>query len=105
MSLSRREFLINSFILGAEAATIRLPLEHFRSSLRIGFVGRGTRGRSNLACMAAEPYVRVAAICDTDEKALHESRKLLPAARQSGVNSYSDVKRLLHTEKTDFVVI
>jgi len=105
MYLSRRDFLISSLVVGVEAAgSLRLRLGP-QAPLKIGFIGLGTRGLGNLACLATEAAFRVTAICDTAKLQLERAAQLLSNNREASFRPYSDPLSLLRNEKTDFLVI
>jgi Oxidoreductase family, NAD-binding Rossmann fold len=103
--LTRRDFLINSLVVGVEVASLRLRLDQFQVPLKIGFLGLGTRGHANLACMATEASVRITAICDVAKTQLDKAAQLLSNNQHSCVRTYSDPQAFLRSEKTDFIVI
>src|SRR5271166_4835798 len=83
-SLSRRRFLYYSALAAAGAAAfpaIGKPRPHFPGSgekLRIGCVGAGGKGSSDIQHCSTEEIV---AICDADETQAADARKKHPEAR------------------------
>jgi len=103
--LSRREFLISSLVIGVEAATLHLHPDRIRKPLRVGFIGLGTRGQANLACLAAEPQVSIVAICDTSKAQMTAATRLLSNSQKLASRQFSNPEMLLRSVQTDFVVL
>lgn len=80
--VSRRGLLLGSAAAAALAATGR-PLAARRrgDELRVGFVGVGGMGASDLDQVASAPGVRVSALCDVDAGRLGEAARKHPSAR------------------------
>jgi len=103
-SLNRRRWLQRS-----TAALATLPVTGYWSQvpgqpsaspqqkLRIGAIGVGNRGATNLAAVADE---HVVALCDVDRELLAPMQHRFPAAR-----SFSDFRKLLDMEDLDAVVV
>src|SRR5690606_21635936 len=80
-----------------------------KSSIRVGFIGVGLRGRNHVAIALRRDDVQVVAICDTQEDSLarcrkqfKEFKKKAPKEYTGGVDAY---KRMLEKEKLDAVII
>lgn len=90
--LSRRTFLANVTLFAVGCATggrsgrLRSPNE----ILNLAAVGVGGKGASDLADSAAGKNVRVAALCDVDQRHLAEAAKKYPDAR-----AFTDYRRML----------
>src|SRR5689334_5794315 len=65
--------------------------------LRVGSVGAGGKGWSDLNGVAASPEVSIVALCDIDESANHLGRaaEKFPAAKK-----FTDWRRLLEQDKS-----
>ncbi len=73
-------------------------------TLRFGFIGAGGIGRRHIQSFSAAG-VHVAALCDVDERELHDARDLI-RDRFPGVRLYKDFRVMLaDTQKLDAVVI
>jgi len=80
-----------------------------KSTIRVGFIGVGMRGRNHLAIALRRDDVNVVAICDTQEDSLARARKQFkefnkkaPKEYTGGVDAY---KKMLDKEKLDAVII
>src|SRR5882757_6353067 len=97
--ISRRKFITQA---GA-AATAFTILPRFvlggkgfiapSDTLYIAGIGAGGKGTSDLAEMAKSPHVKIAALCDVDDRQAAESRKNFPQAKY-----YKDFRALLDKE-------
>lgn len=96
-SFTRRRFLYYSALVTAGAAAfpaIGKPRPHFPGSgekLRIGCVGAGGKGSSDIRDCSSEEIV---AICDADERQADEARKQHPNAK-----FYQDWREMLEKEE------
>jgi hypothetical protein len=95
-ALTRRQFIRHSALAAAGAATLsawgapRSRKLGGGDKLRIGCVGAGGKGRSDVQLCGGEEIV---ALCDVDQKRCAESRKTFPKAR-----FYSDWRQMLEQE-------
>jgi len=67
--------------------------------LKAGIIGLGKMGISHASIISAHPSVELAGLCDTSALLLEAFKKF------SQVNVYDDYKRMIDTEKPDFVVV
>ena len=80
--MNRRNFIKKISILGL--GTALLPNITFSNSLyspsglkiKVGLIGVGLRGRSSLNLLLNRNDVIIHSICDIDQNAIHESKKL-----------------------------
>src|SRR6185436_1309762 len=102
-SLTRRSFLKTSFVTTAGLA---LPARVWAQSpganddIRVAVVGFGGRGGSHISAFSDMKGVRLAALCDCDEKILEGAAK---RARDKGhiIETYTDVRKLLENKNID----
>ncbi len=97
--ISRRKFIVQA----GTAATAFSILPRFviggkgfiapSDTLYIAGIGAGGKGNSDLAEMAKSPKVKIAALCDVDDRQAAESRKSFPQAKY-----YKDFRALLDKE-------
>ncbi len=101
--LNRRRFLQS-----AAAAGFGLPLLQTTGlaapseQLRLGCIGVGGKGWSDMTETAASPHVVVQAICDIDEGPNHMGRA---AEKYPNATRYTDWRELLDKEKLDAVTV
>lgn len=106
-SLSRRRFLVQAGAaagavgLSARARSARASSKAVRK-LRWGMIGTGGQGRVEIPSLLAIDDVEPAAICDIDEKAIGQARKLLG---EHPVKTYKDYRQLLDDPDVDTVSI
>ena len=101
-NLSRRQFLSTAAALTATATVApRLRAAAANDALNVAFIGVGGRGGRNLATIAADAGVRVAALCDVDGRHLEKASEQYPKAR-----TYVDFRKLYDDAKDiDAVVV
>ncbi|GAB5406073.1 MAG: Gfo/Idh/MocA family oxidoreductase [Aureliella sp.] len=69
--------------------------------MRVGFIGVGGRGGSNLQAIASDPGVTVAALCDVNAKSLEVADRRFPGAKK-----FRDFRQLYSTcDDLDAVVV
>jgi predicted dehydrogenase len=118
---SRREFLRSSIVTAAAIGVPSLLLGRPRlgrgdgpnSEFRVGVVGLGGidivggvggRGRQLISRFRAVPGVRIAALCDVDQKVLeHETQPFRD--RHEAVATYGDFRKMLDDKSIDAVAI
>jgi predicted dehydrogenase len=93
MLRTRREFIVAGSLAAAPLGA--------NDSIRVGLIGCGGRGRSNLKMFQKDPSCRIAAICDVDQERLGETLRTLA----SGVATYQDYRRLLDRQDIDAVIV
>lgn len=69
------------------------------NKLRGAIIGLGKMGISHAAIVGAHPSVELVSVCDTSSMVLEAFKKF------TGVNTYSDHKKMIDREELDFVVI
>jgi predicted dehydrogenase len=105
MSLTRRTFLSSTAaglvgarsVLASQSATRTIGANE---RVRLGVIGTGRQGRSDLKAHMALPDVEIAAICDVYAPNLAEAAKLAPNAR-----AVTDFRTLLDDKSIDAVVV
>lgn len=109
--MDRRNF-IKTGTAAAAGATILSGGELFaknKSTIRVGFIGVGMRGRNHLAIALRRDDVNVVAICDTQEDSLARSRKQFKEFNKKAAKEYTGgldaYKKMLDKEKLDAVII
>ncbi|HEX2476030.1 MAG TPA: Gfo/Idh/MocA family oxidoreductase [Lacipirellulaceae bacterium] len=98
--IHRRTFLQQSAALGAGLAISPVRAQNINEKLNIGFIGLGGRGNELLKQFGKLADVRIAALCDPDQKLLDEAGK-----KHSGANKYADLRKLLEDRDVDAVAI
>ena len=107
MSLTRRSFL-SSTAAGLVSARSLIAAPQQSSStavgasdrVRIGVIGTGRQGRSDMRAHLALPDVEIAAICDVYAPNLAEAAKLAPNA-----NTLTDFRAVLDDKTIDAVIV
>lgn len=93
---SRRKFIKSTALTTlALTAPMRSVHAHPARKLRVGFIGVGGRGGSNLRTVAKDSDVEVVALCDVNGRNLENAHKQYPDAR-----TYADFRKL-YTEADD----
>lgn len=86
MGLSKNQYTRRDFFSTAAAVTSSIALPNIsravspNDKLKLGFIGVGGRGGSNLRTLAATQQIDVAAICDVDSRFLDNAAELFPSA-------------------------
>ena len=88
---------------GAQAMEILNP----QKALRVGLIGTGWYGKSDLFRLIQVAPVDVVALCDIDKHQLTEAGRLVSTRQKSGKVPalYGDYKKLLSEQKPDIVLI
>ena len=89
----------NLFFNQTKAQTGENPSE----AIRVGIIGTGGQGRSNMSTRTLAPYV--VAVCDVDSNHLAEAQKQLKAKTGVEAKGYADYRRLLEDKGIDAVLI
>jgi predicted dehydrogenase len=113
-SFSRREFLGTTgrasaaaalFGVGAEAASATQTRVPASDKVRLGFIGYGGQGSSNLADLLRLPQVECAAVAEVDETRLAGGIKAVQDARGKAPAGFKDFRKLLERKDIDAVVV
>jgi predicted dehydrogenase len=106
--MNRREFI--------QAGSAGLALSHIGSSVsgfagavtkRVGLIGCGWYGKSNLFRLIQVAPVEVVSLCDVDKKMLAEAADLVAARQASKKNprTYGDYREMLKARDLDIVIV
>src|SRR3546814_15379380 len=89
--------------LDARAAGLRSPSKPYR----VGLIGTGWYGKSDLFRLIQVSPVNVVALCDADQQMLAGAGKMVSQRQQSGKvpQLYSDYRKMLTENKLDIVLI
>jgi len=98
--IHRRTFLQQSAALGAALAISPARAQNINEKLNMGFIGCGGRGNELLKQFGKLADVRIAALCDPDQKLLDEAGQ-----KHSGAKRYADLRKLLEDSDVDAVAI
>ena len=93
MPTTRRQFIASSTLAAAALGA--------NDRIRVGLIGCGGRGRSNLELFQTDPSCRIVAICDVDQGRAEETR----ASLSPPPDTYSDFRRLLERKDIDAVIV
>jgi len=102
--IERREFLVRA--AGSAAAFAFVPSVlgatawPFKAEFRVGVVGVGRQGRAVLGELSKFDNVKIAAMCDTDERRLAAGLR-----RASGAEGFPTVEAMLQSGSVDAVVV
>jgi len=104
-TLTRRSFLKTSLL---STASLSLPARIWAQSpganddIRVAVVGFGGRGGSHISAFGNMKGVRLAALCDCDQRILEAAAK---PARDKGrtIETYTDVRKLLENKNIDVI--
>jgi predicted dehydrogenase len=107
--INRRHFLKGAtalFALGALDASA-LDILHSQKSWRVGLIGTGWYGKSDLFRLMQVAPVEVVAICDVDKNQLAEAGSLISKRQKSGKTPrmYGNHQKLLAENELDIVLI
>ncbi|HEY3395635.1 MAG TPA: Gfo/Idh/MocA family oxidoreductase, partial [Lacipirellulaceae bacterium] len=98
--IHRRTFLQQSAAIGAALAISPVRAQSVNEKLNIGFIGLGGRGGELLKQFGKLSDVRIAALCDPDQKLLDEAGQ-----KHSDATKYADLRKLLEDRDVDAVAI
>lgn len=108
-SLDRRHFLLGSAASLALSSleTSGLPLSPLAKTYRVGLIGTGWYGKSDLFRLIQVSPVEVIALCDVDQHQLDEAGKLVSQRQKSGKvpKLYGDYRKMLAENQLDIVLI
>jgi len=107
--LNRRRFIQSAGAALTVSALQARGMDFFpaKSGLRVGLIGAGWYGKSDLFKLIQVSDVDVAAVCDVDRNHLEEAGKLISERQVSGKTPalYSDYRKMLADHKFDLVLI
>jgi predicted dehydrogenase len=105
----RREFLTTGIAGAATFAALqsRAFAEEGDKPLRVGLIGCGWYGKTDLFHLIQVAPVEVVGLCDVDSKMLEEAADLVSQRQPSKKKppTYSDYEKLLATEKPEIVLV
>src|SRR5690606_10571852 len=84
-----------------------LTLVHARNNLRVGLIGAGWYGKSDLFKLIQVSDVNVVAVCDVDKKHLEEAGRLISERQASKKvpQLYGDYRKMLADHQFDLILI
>ncbi|MFK5974497.1 MAG: Gfo/Idh/MocA family oxidoreductase [Flavobacteriaceae bacterium] len=114
--MKKNTFYINrrNFVKGASASLILssfgaygLELMHSVKPIRVGLIGTGWYGKSDLFRLIQVANIDVVSLCDVDRKLLSEAATLVSQRQKSGKRPrlYSDYRKMLGEKDLDIVLI
>src|SRR5690554_944261 len=108
-NINRRHFLKGSTALLALTSFGASGFELFQSSktYRVGLIGTGWYGKSDLFRLMQVASIEVAALCDPDKNMLEEAAKLVSERQKSKKKPllYNDYRKMLKDNQLDIVLI
>src|SRR5947209_3630778 len=102
-TITRRSFLKSSALT---AATLSLPARSWaqvadsNSDIRVAVIGFHGQGDSHISSLLKAKGARITALCDVDQEVMSTG-----VARVNGVETYSDIRKLLESKNVDAVSI
>lgn len=108
MKIHRREFLKTGAALALGAiSSPAMSYFHQPKPLRVGLIGTGWYGKSDLFKLIQVAPVDVVGLCDVDKNLLKEAGSLVSQRQQSGKVPalFGDYRKLLSEQKPDIVLI
>jgi predicted dehydrogenase len=98
--IHRRRFLQQSAAIGTALSILPVRAQSVNEKLNIGFIGLGGRGNELMKQFGKLSDVRIAAVCDPDQKLLDEAGQ-----KHSAAKKYADLRKLLDDADVDAVAI
>jgi predicted dehydrogenase len=109
LNINRRHFLKGSTALLALTSFGASGLDLFQTAkpYRVGLIGAGWYGKSDLFRLIQVAPVEVISLCDPDRNMLNEAAKLVSERQQSGKTPllYNDYRKMLDENQLDIVLI
>jgi len=103
--ISRRELIASGAALAFAAAAPNLGrAAGANDTINVGVIGTGKMGRSNMDAFAAEPGVRIAAVCDCYRPNLDRALKSLADSGKPKPKEYADFRKLLDDKEINVVI-
>ena len=109
--LNRRKFIQSSTAIltlsALQANSFSLPNKHKLKNLKVGLIGAGWYGKSDLFRLMQVSEVNVLAICDVDKNHLQEAGKLISERQVSKQIPalYADYRKMLAAHQFDLILI
>jgi predicted dehydrogenase len=105
--LSRRDFLKTTSASLALAALGSQAAEIAEKRRRVGLIGTGWYGKSDLFRLIQVANVEVVSLCDVDQRLLSEAAELVSKRQKSGKKPrvYTDYRKMLDERDLDIVLI
>ena len=109
MNMNRRRFLqtASSSLALSAFGTHTLDFLHRKEPLRVGLIGSGWYGKSDLFRLIQVADVNVVSLCDVDKHMLSEAATLVSQRQSSGKKprTYGDYRQMLAEKDLDIVLI
>lgn len=102
---NRRAFLSQAAVLGAPAIRTAWGQASPNREVRLGVVGFRSRGRDHYRAFSKIPGVKVAFLCDVDERLFPAAVKEVEALNGTRPETYTDIRRLLERKDLDAISI
>lgn len=107
--INRRNFLKTSSAIGAISVLGKHGNDLIRSlnSLRVGVIGLGWYGKSDVFRLIQVADVEVVAICDVDDHMVKEAAELISMRQESGKKplTYKNYRKMLSVHSLDLVLV
>lgn len=106
--LNRRDFIVaGSALFSLSALPGLLKANTFKGVSKVGLIGAGWYGKSDLFRLLQVRDVEVLAVCDVDSKHLEEAARLISERQKSKQvpKTYSDYREMLSAHQFDLILI
>lgn len=108
-NINRRNFLkssMASFALTSLGAN-GLDIIYRKNALKVGLIGCGWYGKSDVCRLIQVAPVKVVAICDVDKQMLTEASELIKQRQKSGKSpkQFTDFRKMIASEEMDLIII
>ena len=107
-TVSRRTFLASAAVSAGAAALARPAFAASQSpnnQIVLGMIGVGGQGTGRLKEFLKHPDVRIAAICDVDERHVDRAIEIVRSARGQTPQKFGDFRKLLELKEIDAVSV
>jgi predicted dehydrogenase len=106
-AVSRRSFLTSAAVTAGAAALVRptFAAQSPNNQIVLGMIGVGGQGTGRLKGFLQHPDVRIAAICDVDERHADRAIEIVRAARGQAPQKFGDFRKLLELKEIDAVSV
>ncbi|MDT7830528.1 Gfo/Idh/MocA family oxidoreductase [Pricia sp. S334] len=109
MNINRRHFLkgTTAAMVLSSFGAYGIDLMHSEKPIRVGLIGAGWYGKSDLFRLIQVANVEVVSLCDVDAHMLSEAAELVSQRQKSGATPrlYSDYRKMLAEKDLDIVLI